>query len=158
MKVAAQTTFVDPKVPDELRSVLREIERWSIDNKRDAQRDLLAFWAFKTPAIFASASAGLWAHFGFDDIGLIAGVLAMVCVALDGIVHPGLLYNMHQRAHHELENLRAAMMNQWRTRDRTRNQEDVAITIIRSASEARARMAAYVVKGETSFDSKHDAK
>src|SRR5712691_9619715 len=50
---------------------VHELEAWAQANKRDASRDVWAFWALKIPAILASASAGVWAHFGLTTVSVV---------------------------------------------------------------------------------------
>ncbi|MEO8165385.1 MAG: hypothetical protein ABI619_08310 [Betaproteobacteria bacterium] len=74
-------------MPEELQQQLHELEQWAVANRDDARTDSIAFWSLKVPAIFASASAGVWAHFELTTVSLLAGAVAGACVIVDG-VHP----------------------------------------------------------------------
>jgi hypothetical protein len=54
---------------------LTELEQWAKANQKDARNDTFEFWALKVPAIVASASAGIWAHFEWTTVSVIAGAV-----------------------------------------------------------------------------------
>jgi len=128
---------------------LTELEQWAKANRKDARNDALAFWALKAPAIIASASAGIWAHFNLTTISVIAGAVASVCVIVDGIHPRGMLRNTHLRAFHDLRILTSRMTAQLRSSEgRT---DRTVKRIIREAEPERERIAAYIRDAETAL-------
>jgi hypothetical protein len=138
-------------LPVDLRDQLLELEEWAQANKRDGRRDNIAFWALKVPAIVASASAGLWAHFNLVAVSVVAGALASICVIVDGILPRGMLRNTHLRAYHDIRILLTKMVTDWRARNINAHDENSARRIIREAETERQRIAAYVRDAETAL-------
>jgi hypothetical protein len=138
-------------IPEKLMEPLRDLEEWAISNKRDARRDAVAFWMLKLPAIFASASAGVWAHFDFVTISVIAGAIASVCVIIDGVHPRGMLRNVHLRAFHDIRMLSTKMLNEWRSRNPSSEHADVIAKIIRDAEPQRVKIASYIRDAETAL-------
>src|SRR5262249_39974357 len=104
----------------------------------------------KIPAIFASASAGVWAHFDLVTIGVIAGAIASVCVIIDGVHPRGMLRNIHLRVVHDIRNLSAKMVSGWRSRNKSVGDDaTVAAKIIQDAEPERIRIALYIRNAET---------
>src|SRR5689334_5204897 len=87
---------------DVLRNTTDTLEKWAQENKKDADKDLITFWALKIPAILSSASAGVWAHFGLTGVSVVAGAIASLCVIADGLLPRGMLRNTHLRAYHDI--------------------------------------------------------
>ncbi|HEX7314971.1 MAG TPA: hypothetical protein VF297_13670 [Pyrinomonadaceae bacterium] len=131
-----------------------ELERWALDNRRDARRDALAFWSLKLPAILAAASAGVLAQFHLRTVSVILGAAASLCVIIDGIHPRGMLRNIHMRAYHDLRLLSTRMMSAWRARDRQLKPVTVASRIIREAEDDRQRIARYIIEAETALNYK----
>lgn len=144
-------------MPWELQQQLTELEQWALLNQRDARRDALGFWSLKIPAILASASAGMLAHFELVTVGVIMGAVASVCVIIDGILPRGMLRNTHLRAFHDLRMLSTNMMSQWRSRSSTAKPDNIARRIIRDAEEERQRIATYIRDAEAALQFKHNA-
>jgi hypothetical protein len=143
-------------MPQDLRDALAELEEWALTNKRDAERDAFAFWMLKIPAIFASASAGVWAHFDLVTVGVIAGAIASVCVIIDGVHPRGMLRNIHLRAVHDIRNLSAKMVSEWRSRNKSVGDDaTVAAKIIQYAEPERIRIALYIRNAETALKFDH---
>jgi hypothetical protein len=140
--------------PDELQDQLLELEEWAIANKKDAQRDSIAFWSLKLPAILAAASAGVLAHFELTTVSVFAGAIASLCVIVDGIHPRGMLRNMHLRAFHDLRLLSSRMMSEWRSRNRNAKAITVAGKIIRDAEDERQKIANYIREAETALNYK----
>jgi hypothetical protein len=138
-------------LPVDLRDQLLELEEWAQANKRDGRRDSVAFWSLKVPAIAASASAGLWAHFDLVGISVVAGSLASICVIIDGIHPRGMLRNTHLRAYHDIRILLTNMVTEWRSRNINAHDGNSARRIIREAEAERQRIAAYVRDAETAL-------
>ena len=125
---------------------LAKLEEWAQENRKGARNDTLAFWALKVPAIIASASAGIWAHFELTTVGIIAGSVASLCVIIDGINPRGTLRNIHLRAFFDLR----ILMDRMTTRliSSSGQPEDVVRTIIRESETERKRIAAYIRDAE----------
>ena len=145
----------DPAMPSELQDQLHDLERWTMQNKKDAIRDTVAFWALKVPAIIASASAGVLAHFNLTTVSVIIGAIASLCIIVDGVHPRGMLRNTHLRAHHDIRNLATRMTSEWRSRDSSSKDENAARRIIREAEKERGRIATYVRDAETALSIKH---
>jgi hypothetical protein len=138
-------------MPPALADQLSDLERWAIQNSKDARRDALAFWALKVPAIIASASAGLMAHFDLTSLSVVVGSVASLCIIVDAVHPRGMLRNTHLRAYHDIRNLTTQMTGQWRSRDRFKDEEAIARQIVRKAEIDRNRIAAYVRDAETAL-------
>jgi hypothetical protein len=134
---------------------LAELEQWAQGNLRDARHDAVAFWALKVPAILASASAGIWAHFNLPTVSVIAGAIASVCVIVDGIHPRGMLRNTHLRAVHDLRILTSRMTSQFRSSvgptSSLGHLDNTVRKIIRESEPERERIAAYIRDAETSL-------
>src|SRR5436305_80545 len=75
---------------------LRNLEAWAEANKKDARRDSIKFWSLKGPAILVVSSSGLLATMHLPvAIPLIFGLIGGLCVALDGVLRPGILHKVH---------------------------------------------------------------
>jgi hypothetical protein len=144
-------------LPSSLRNHLLELEEWAKGNKNDARWDAVAFWSLKVPAIFAAASAGLWAHLNLTTVSVVAGAVASLCVIIDGIHPRGMLRNVHLRAYHDLRQLSTHMISDWRSRNPTAREDNVARRIIRDAEEERQRIGAYIRDAETALNYKANA-
>jgi hypothetical protein len=139
-------------MPADLENTLRELEEWAQANRRDASRDLKAFWALKIPAIVASASAGVWAHLELPTVSVLFGAVASVCVIVDGIQPRGMLRNTHLRAFHDLRILATKMVAEWRGRASNAHADNMARRIIRNAEAERERIAHYIRDAETALN------
>jgi signal transduction histidine kinase len=129
-------------MPTDLRDQLIELEEWAQANRRDAIQDSVGFWSLKVPAIIASASAGLWAHFGLTTVSVVAGAIASLCVIVDGIHPRGMLRNTHLRAYHDIRILLTHMVTEWRSRNSNAKEDNIARRIIRDAEAERQKIAA----------------
>jgi uncharacterized membrane protein YgaE (UPF0421/DUF939 family) len=126
-----------------------ELEEWAKANQKDARKDAFAFWTLKVPAIIASASAGIWAHFNLTTVSVIAGAIASFCVIVDGIHPRGMLRNTHLRAFHDIRMLQSRMMSEFRS-----SEDKVQTTvrsIIRKSEAERQRIATYIRDAETAL-------
>jgi hypothetical protein len=141
-------------LPRDLCNHLIEFAQWAELNKKDARNDTIAFWALKLPAVFAAASAGVWAHFDVTGASVVAGAIASLCVIIDGIHPRGLLRNTHLKAYHDIRDLTAKAITEWRTRNRSSNDETVVRTIIQGIESQRRAIAAYIRDAETALNSK----
>jgi hypothetical protein len=142
---------VSREIPKQLVDYFGELDKWAIANKREAGKDLVAFWLLKIPAIVTSASAGILGHFSLTTVSIIAGAIASVCVIIDGVHPRGMLRNTHLRAYHDIRMLSAKMLSKWRSRKLTIKQENVVIEIVRDADPERERIATYIRDAETSL-------
>jgi hypothetical protein len=145
-------------MPVELSDYLDELEVWARGNRKEAVRDNIAFWALKVPAILASASAGVWAHFGLTTVSVLAGAIASVCVIMDGIHPRGMLRNTHLRAYHDIRILSNSIMSAWRSRSAFAKEDNVARRLIRDNEAERQRIARAIRDAETAlhFENKSD--
>lgn len=130
-------------------SHLAELEQWAEANRKEARNDAMAFWALKIPAIVASASAGIWAHFNLITVSVIAGAIASLCVIIDGIHPRGMLRNTHLRAFHDLRILISRMTSQLRSS--SGQPENTVRKIIRESEPERVRIATYIRDAETAL-------
>jgi hypothetical protein len=130
-------------------ATLSELDQWAKDNQKDTRHDAVAFWALKIPAIVASASAGIWAHFGLTTVSVIAGAIASVCVIIDGIHPRGMLRNTHLRAVHDIRILMKDMTS--RLGSSTGLRENAIRRIIRDVKAERKRIAFYIRDAETAL-------
>jgi hypothetical protein len=145
------------EMPTDLKHHLFELEEWASANKADATKDTMAFWALKLPAIIASASAGLLAHFDLTTVSVLAGAIASGYVIIDGIHPRGMLRNTHIRAYHDIRILITRMASEWRSRSVNSQPENIARRIIRNAEPERQRIAAYIRDAETALNIKDNA-
>jgi hypothetical protein len=146
-----RAVMLDQDMPSEFREELETVGQWAIDNKKDANRDRLAFWILKIPAILGSASAAALAHFKLDNFAMIAARAASACVLIDGLRPRGLLFSAHLRAAHELFKLHAEMISQWRTgRLNGRPPRPLAAEILDKVAPERSRIAIYIARFESS--------
>jgi hypothetical protein len=143
-------------MPADLRDQLLELEEWAGANKGDAVRDSMGFWGLKLPAILASASAGVWAHFDLTTVSVFAGAIASLCVIIDGIHPRGMLRNTHLRAYHDIRIMISGMVADWRSRSANAKDENIARKIIREAESERQRIAAYIRDAETALNYKSE--
>ncbi len=128
---------------------MTELEVWAEANRKDARRDAFAFWALKAPAIVASASAGVWAHYQWTTVSLMAGAIASFCVIVDGIQPRGMLRNTHLRAFHDLRILMSHMTS--RLRASSGEPEAIVRAIIGESESERERIADYIRDAETAL-------
>jgi hypothetical protein len=143
---------LDNTLPPDLQYLINELKYWAKANKRDAIRDAIAFWSLKLPAMISAASSGVWAYLDLPIVSVISGAIASLCVIMDGVHPRGMLRNTHLRAVHDLRNLVAKMMTQWRTRNRQAKEFTVISRIISEAEPERQRIAKYLRDAETSLE------
>lgn len=150
------STIPSDSMPADLRNQLIDLEEWAQANRRDAIQDGVGFWSLKIPAIIASSSAGLWAHFGLTTVSVVAGAVASLCVIIDGIHPRGMLRNTHLKAYHDIRILLTHMVTEWRSRNSNAKEDNIARRIIRDAEAERQRIAAYIRDAETAL--RHEDK
>jgi hypothetical protein len=140
-------------MPDELVGHLRSLTRWHDANKRDAAKDLVAYWLLKIPAIFSSAMAGVWAHFGMTTASVICGAISSFCIIVDALNPRGVLRNVHTRAVHDIAILSSRMVSRWNMRAPSAREFSFARTVIREFEDERVRIATYIRDAETALKS-----
>jgi hypothetical protein len=142
----------DP-MPLEMRKYLQQLEVWALANKKDAQRDTLKFWSLKAPAIMAASLSGVLGTLHLPAaIPILIGVIGSICVAFDGIVHPGKMHAFHIRALCDLRTLENSIQNQWDI-DRLRhiNSGESAAKILEDAEKKRLEISEYLKDAEGSI-------
>jgi hypothetical protein len=139
-------------MPIEMRQYIQGLESWALANKKDAQRDSLKFWSFKVPAIIAASVSGILGSLHLHPaIPILIGVVGGICVAFDGIVHPGKMRGFHIRALHDLRALENSIENQWNIASlRHINSNKLAAEMLESAGKKFAEIAEYLKYGEGS--------
>jgi hypothetical protein len=153
--VVSRGSEVD-SMPPVLKHQILELEEWAKANKRDALRDGIGFWGLKIPAILASATAGVWAHFDLTAISVISGAIASICVIVDGIHPRGMLRNTHLRAFHDIRFLTTRMVAEWRSRKPRADGTSLARRIIRDGESERQRIANYIREAETALNFRNE--
>ena len=138
-------------MPPDLAAQLVELEEWAQANKADARRDVVAFWLFKAPAMFASASSGVFALYDLQAVGAIMGAVATLSILVDSVHPRGMLRNTHLRAYHDLRLLLTGMVSSWRTRSQSADPRNIAKRIIKDAEAERQRIANYIRDAETAL-------
>jgi len=156
MKIAstqpAVVVTLDDDLPKDLKAQINQLEKWAADNLAESKTDRVMFWVLKLPAIFASASAGLLAHFQMPTASLLVGFGASFCVLIDSITHFGTLRNAHRRAVHDIRKLTNGMIDNWQSKRPLgpgANGDSVAQKIITDAKKEKDRIADYLRNVET---------
>ena len=93
------------QIPSELLATLSDLERWAQRALLDTRLDKVKLWALKTPAIAASALAGVFGHYGLTSMSLFVAALSSACILIDGFNPRGLLLKAHLSALHDIRNL-----------------------------------------------------
>jgi hypothetical protein len=137
-----------------IRSQIARIEKWALENRTDARKDLAMFWLLKAPAIAVSALSALFVHFGLGTVALVAGTIATVCAVVDGLNPRGKLRNVHWRAYSELRSLEYRVSNGWTiaTLNNKHNLSKSAAEIIQEVTAEQDRIGAYLALAETMFN------
>lgn len=142
----------EEEMPLDLRNYLTELELWANANNKEASRDTIAFWLLKVPAIISSIGTGVLAKFEYDNFSLVLGLIAGICVAVDGIHPRGMLRNTHIRAFHDIRTLSSSIVSNWRTRNDKAQSSNAAKRIIKESEEERLRIANYIKESETALN------
>lgn len=101
------------RMPDELRSELYSISRFSSVCRKAGRKATVSYWALKIPAIVFSASGGVIAYLDQPFLALMSGAVASVCVLIDGLQPRGRQRNTYVSALHELRNMEAKLKSEW---------------------------------------------
>jgi hypothetical protein len=149
---------VVPDLPQVITDMIADLEDWARRCDKDAKHDARNFWSLKLPAIVISASSGLLAHFKFE-VGLVAGIVASMCVLLDGLIRTGALRTIHVRAVFDLKTLKHEIEDKWRAGSlRGKNLNQLAATIVEYNSMERKKIATYIRDEETAFPHSSDGR
>ena len=146
---------VETDLPELLSNALLELEEWARKNQRQADRNAIAFWLFKGPAIAASGSLIIWDHFGMNGVGVVAGSIAGILVAIDGLNPRGQLRNAYLRSVHDIRQLENRIMNKWRVRQHSDGSEAIR-SIIQEAQIERERIENRLRDVETGMEAYSD--
>lgn len=138
-------------MPKDLQDVLEHLEKWAVENRREACKNTCFFWALKIPAILASASTGVWAYFGSVTVTVISGAIASACIAIDGFHPRGMLRNTHLGAFHDIRMLSHRILDEWRSRSRSAEVEATARQLIKLAAQKKQEIAARIRDAETAL-------
>jgi hypothetical protein len=138
------------RIPLIIRNRIDFYKEWANDNKKDARNDRIAFWSLKLPAIIISVSSGIFAYFDMQLFTLLGGTIASLCVLIDGLRHPGMLYNVHIQALHDLRELQMKIRTRWQIgvlEDKDRKK--LQVEILKMCDKERRRIKDYLMKAET---------
>jgi len=147
-------------MPLELQQYMQKLELWALANKKDARLDSLKFWSLKGPAIVAASLSGVLASLHLPSaIPLLIGVIGSICVAFDGIVHPGKMRSFHIRAVHDLRTLEHSIQNQWIIASlRHVDSEEFAAKLLENAEQKRLEISEYLKDGEGQMPETHSSE
>ena len=152
MKIASAPSYTPrDEIPRDLDAQLQDLERWAKGSEVDARRQTIAFWILKAPAIFGTACAGLFGHYGWETASLYVAAVSSLCILIDGLNPRGLLRSTYLRALHDIRNLTNRMMTQWRSRPEHEGAVAIARQIVRDSEEERNRIATYVRDAEAAL-------
>jgi hypothetical protein len=143
-----------------IQSQIAGIERWALQNRTDARKDLAMFWLLKAPAIAVSALSAMFVHFNLGTVALVAGAIATICAVVDGVNPRGKLRNAHWRAFSELRSLENRVRNRWTiaTLNNEYNLCKTAAGIIQEATAEQERIGTYLALAETMFTEQPKAR
>lgn len=138
--------------PQVLKDLIADLEHWAARNDKDARYDGIKFWALKLPAMFFSAGAGWIGHRWGSDSGMAVGVVASICVGLDGILRAGTLRSVHLKAVAEIKLCKHQAQARWKAGClRGGDLKELAASIIEQTEKEKRRIAEYVKTAETSI-------
>ncbi len=139
-------------MPPQMQQYVRQLESWALANEKDAKRDTQKFWSFKAPAIVAASISGVLGSLGLHPaIPILIGAVGGICVALDGVLHPGKMRGFHVRALHDLRILEHSIENQWNIASlRHVNSDELAAEILERAEKKSQEIDEYLKLGEGS--------
>jgi hypothetical protein len=143
--------LVVPPPPQVLQEAIQTLEHWARRNDEEANKDGRKFWVLKLPAILVSASSGLLAHLRVEA-GIAAGVLASVCILLDGLIRAGDLRSVHLKAVAEIKLLKHEIQGNWTAGYlRGGNLRELVAGIVEDSEKEKRRIAAYLKAAEASI-------
>jgi hypothetical protein len=148
--IAAAAMPVDYAMPGELVEQIKRIDQWAQSNHRQAQRERILFWALKIPVIMATAGYGVMIKFGWDTALALSGGLASACVLIEGLYRPGMLRNLHHKAHFDLSNLADDLLTKWHigVLNGEENRNGLAAKLIDESRIRKDKISAYLVETE----------
>jgi hypothetical protein len=140
------------QMPPQMQQYIKQLESWALANEKDAKRDSLKLWSLKTPAIVSASVSGVLGSLGLPPaIPILIGAVGAVCVALDGIIHPGKMRGFHVRALFDLRALEGSIENKWNIASlRHANSDELAAAILESAEQEKAEISEYLKRAEGS--------
>ena len=143
-------------MPPQMVEYIEGLKAWADANKKDARRDSIKFWSLKGPAIVVASSSGLLATLHLSTtISILFGLIGGICVALDGIIRPGIMHKTHIRAVHDLLFLANNIRSQWNISYLSgKHSGPNAAEILETAEKKKQEIACYL-KAEES-DMLHD--
>ena len=104
-----------------------------------------------------AVSSSLFAYLDIALLPILGGAIASICVLIDGLKHPGMLYNVHLRAFHDLRNLQRYIKAQWKIGIRRKvDRDELVADIITYAEEERKKIGEYLREAETTFGKPKD--
>lgn len=141
-------------LPDSLKEELALLREWQASNAKEAHWDKVNFWALKLTAIVSSASSGFLGYFGWDKMNLILGVIAAICVAVDGLRPRGMLYKVHHQSSYDIRQLQELLETKWQTGClRNEKQEDLIASILEEVFAEKKRIINYLRDIESALGS-----
>lgn len=133
-------------LPPVLAEKLEEFEQWARDNERESRRDVISFWALKTPAIVISAGSGLITLVGNQVLTAATGVFASILVLIDGLRPRGQLRNAHRLALYDLRAFQNRIVTLWQAGILEGKERNALIANLGSASPSRWTSASVSVR------------
>lgn len=100
-------------LPYEFDRQVSTLEKWAKRNKKNSRNDFIYFWTLKGIAIFFSAFSAVFIYFNSEILTIFVSSFAALCIALDGVIHPGMLRNIHLTAFHEIRELEHTIVDMW---------------------------------------------
>ena len=137
-------------LPHPLAEEMLLLVKWQEDNAKDAQRDRINFWMLKMIAILASASGGLLGYLDWKLVNFLLGVIAAICVAVDGLQPRGVLYKVHLEAQYDIRQLQDLIDTKWKTGCLTnKDKQTLIVNIIEEVSAEKKRISCYLRDSES---------
>jgi len=148
---------LDPNMPSDLKTQIKELDSWALENLKESRRDTIKFWLLKIPAILASASAGISAYYGWDVIALVLGAVGSICVLIDGIYPSGMLRNVHVRAYYDIKSLEQTMIADWRigrlnNKGKSDSYNELAVKILKGSQDRIKEITTFIKDAEAALD------
>lgn len=123
-------------MPAVLQQLLTKVEARRCEIRRQAFWEGVKFWSLKAPAVIIAAGSGVIAVFSNQSglpAALVSGLFG-ICVALDGMIHPGEHRNAYLRAANALCNLKDSI-DFWWTELKQHGVDDAAAQILAKAEK-----------------------
>ena len=131
-------------MPCALQRLLAKVEARRCEIKHQAVWEGVKFWSLKVPAILAAVGSGITAALGEFGVSLAVLIALLgICVALDGMIHPGAHRVALLRASEGLRNLKDSIEFWW-DELKDNSPDDAAAQIIAKAEKQWKKIADYV--------------